>query len=132
MAAGRQNRNRKIDQAIGALIRSYAASNEAGAPASSPHLHQRIRARIEAEKRRRLEEGSAWSTLFLEAKHVIPFLTVIAMIAMGLAIYSPAIDHSRSPNPLSHAPQVLVANDIAPFSNDAMMVSAVGNGDRKE
>ena len=132
MATGRQNWNRKVDQAIGALIRAYVTNHEVGAPASSPYLHQRIFARIEAEKRRRLEEGSAWSLIFLEAKHVIPFLTVIALIAMGLAIYSPAVDHSRGPNPRSHALQVLVANDIAPFSNDEMMVSAVGNDERKK
>lgn len=132
MSGARKNRNLKIDQAIGALIKAYGTNNEANAPAPSPYLHQRILARIEAEKRRRAEEGATWGTLFLEAKHVIPFLMAIAVIAMGLAIYSPATEHSIGPNPLSHAPQVLVANDIAPFSNDEMMVSAVGNDDRQK
>lgn len=126
------NRNRKLDELISALFSAYRASNESVGTQPSPHLHRRIIARIEAEKRRLTEEGTAWGALFLEARKVVPVLALIAVFAMWLAIYSPSIDTTLTQSSLSHPPQVLVATEIPPFSNDEMMVWAIKVEDRKK
>lgn len=127
----KNNHHQKVDRLIGALFAAYRASSEEEVSAS-PYLHRRIMARIEAEKRRRSEEGSAWGMLFLEAKHVIPVLTMIAVAAIGLAIYSPSLNNSPTMGSQGAASQVLVASDIPPFSNDEMMASAIDADDRQK
>ena len=126
------SRNRKLDGVISALFSAYRASNESAGLPPSPHLHRRIIARIEAEKRRLTEEAGTWGTLFREARNVIPVLTLITVFAMWLVIYSPTIDQALTQSSLAHPPQVLVATEIPPFSNDEMMVGTVRIEDRNK
>ncbi|MFM8393329.1 MAG: hypothetical protein ACKOB4_05335 [Acidobacteriota bacterium] len=130
MFGSKNDREKNIDRLIGSLVRAYSVRNQAEPDTSSPFLHQRILARIEAEKRRRGEEGSAWGILFREGLHVIPFLALITVFIMGLAISTQSSDQPVHHATAVSAPHALTAGDIAPFSNDEMLASAIGSDDR--
>lgn len=130
---------REIDRLTDSLLDAWReAGVEAGVEAekapAAPWLHRRVLARIEAEKRRRLEEGQTWRLLFLEAKQVLPFLTMIAIAAMCLAAWYPQLTlpakTSASRDLAGTAsryslPNALTAGEIQPFSSDEMMASAI-------
>ncbi len=141
--SGDKQKNEKLDQIASSLLEAWretgAAENAnnnaenkdyANNGVISHGLQRRIFARIENEKRRRLDEGRAWSMLLLEARHVLPVLAMIAVAVMGLAIYNP--DRPSWPVTGRHhgVTSVLIVNDIQPFSNDEMMASAVSPGRR--
>ena len=135
MVGSKSDREKQIDRLIGTLVRAHSDRNhaapEAAPEAASQFLPQRIMARIEAETRRRAEEGSAWGILFREGLQVIPFLTLIAIFIMGLAISTQSSDLPVHQSTVPATPHALTAGDIAPFSDDEMLASATGSDDRK-
>lgn len=145
MVGSKSDREKNIDRLIETLVKAQSARNQVGARpdarptsgtppeagAGSPFLAQRIMARIEAEKRRRAEEGSAWGILFREGLQVIPFLTLIAIFIMGLAVSTQSSDLPVHPGTVPATPHALTAGDIAPFSDDEMLAWATGSDDRK-
>jgi len=115
-----------IDRLIEQLFNGYRQAERPEPPPASPYLYQRVRQRIEAEKRRRLEEGGSWALLLLEAKHVLPVLTVIAAALIGLAASTPNSPMTPPGHGIPSLPTFgLLATEIPPFSNDEMMASAV-------
>ena len=130
MFGSKNDREKNIDRLIGPLVKAYSDRNHAEPETSSPFLPQRILARIEEEKRRRGEEGSAWVILFREGLQVIPVLTLLTIFIMGLAISTRFSDQPVHHNTVASTPQALTAGDIAPFSNDEMLAAAIGTDDR--
>jgi hypothetical protein len=84
-----------------------------------------------------MEEGNSWNLLILEARHVLPVLTMIAVAVIGLAasptpaLLSPrqgaAIVQGTAPGKAHGATQTsgLLPAEILPFSNEELMASAV-------
>jgi hypothetical protein len=81
-----QTLDRLSDELLRALEPSEAEITTA---ANSPFLFRRIRARIEAEERARAEERSPWRALLVQARHALPVVAVLAMMALGALWYAP-------------------------------------------
>jgi hypothetical protein len=84
--------NRQIEEEsdrAGRLVLLAAARNhdETEAAASSPFLYTRLRARIAEEERRREEAGN-WLSLLFVARRAIPAMTLIAVLAAMLTVWS--------------------------------------------
>lgn len=62
---------------------SGADEREAEAAARSPFLYARVRASIEAERRRR-EQGEGWFGLLTVAWRAVPALSLVAILALAL------------------------------------------------
>ncbi len=122
-----------IDRFGEQLLRAFEASQaEINTAATSPFLYRRIRVRIEAEERQRSEVKGKWFELLTEAKHAIPVLTMIAVMAIGLVWYSPAFSTSN-PNGLNlstNPSYAQVLAEIPGLSSDEMMASFVGYSER--
>ncbi|MEY4168429.1 MAG: hypothetical protein RIR52_2253 [Acidobacteriota bacterium] len=136
--SGRDNRNdnphgrrRETDLLLGSLIRTFSANNASNAAAPSPFLHQRIRARIEAEQHRRSLEVQAWGVLFLQGLHLLPILALLTIVVMGAALTTPNDGSSVGSRTVSTSSTPAIAmNEIAPFSNDELMAAAIGDASR--
>ncbi|SRR6266404_3154792 len=78
----------ELDQLAKAVARSGGiGDDEAERIASSPFLHTRIRARIEAEQRERAQQGSGWlATLFVASRAVVALLLVTIAAASAFWI----------------------------------------------
>lgn len=135
MWTNRPKKDQAIDRLIDLLFSGY---RDAERPqATSPFLYQRVKQRIEAERQRRMEEGNSWNLLILEARHVLPVLTVIAVAIIGLAasptpaLFSPrqgpAIVQGTTPGKIPGITPTsgLLPADILPFSNEELMAAAV-------
>ena len=121
----------EIDRLVGILVRACSAKNDADEGGPSAFLHQRVRARIEAEQRQRASEVQAWGVLFLQGLYVLPILTLLAIVVTGVALTTPG--HGALVNghtPTSSAVPAIALNEIAPFSNDELMAAATGGDDR--
>ncbi len=106
------------------LLRAFDATEaEINAAASSPFLYRRIRARIAAEERRRLEERSRWFALLTTARHAIPALAIIAILMAALSWYSPLNGFGTPATDLSSNGTDL---SVAYPSNDEVIDSLVG------
>jgi hypothetical protein len=117
--------NERLDRFGEELLHAIEASDaEINTAATSPFLYRRIRVRIEAEQRRMAEERGKWFALVAEARHAIPVLAMIAVIAIGLLWTLPA----RAPKTTgtSGSVQLSIITEISPLSNDEMMASIVG------
>ncbi len=115
--------NDRLDRFGEELLQALEANEaEINAAATSPFLYRRIRVRIEAEQKRLAEERGRWFAFFVEAKHAIPVLAMIAMIALGLLWYMPGYSTQTNSSPLMV--------EISPLSNDEMMASIVGWNER--
>jgi hypothetical protein len=84
--------NHQIEQEsdrVGRLVLLAASRNdeEAEAAASSPFLYTRVRARITEEGRRREEAGN-WLSLLFVARRAIPVMTLVAILAAILTVWS--------------------------------------------
>lgn len=86
----------ELDQLAEAVARSGGIGDyEAERIASSPFLHTRIRARIEAEQRERAQRGNGWlATLFVASRAVLALLlvTIVAASAFWITRTSRAVD----------------------------------------
>lgn len=135
MWTNRPKKDPAIDRLIDLLFSGY---REAERPeTTSPFLYQRVKQRIEAERQRRTEEGNSWNLLILEARHVLPVLTVIAVAIIGLAasptpaLFSPrqgsAIVQGSASGKIPGVTQTsgLLPSEILPFSNEELMAAAV-------
>lgn len=78
----------ELDQLAKAAARfGGIGDDEAERIASSPFLHTRIRARIEAEQRERAQQGSGWlATLFVASRAVLALLLVTVAAASAFWI----------------------------------------------
>ena len=73
-----------LERAAREVVRASAAGeHEAAAVADSPFLYARVRARIEAERRRR-EEGEGWLALFGVVWRAAPAMALAAVLALAL------------------------------------------------
>src|ERR1700682_5632442 len=86
--ANRQNED-ESDRA-GRLVLLAAAQNdeEADAAASSAFLYTRLRSRISQEERRRAKAFGGWASLLLVARHAIPAMAFVAVLAAILTVWS--------------------------------------------
>jgi hypothetical protein len=117
--------NERLDRFGEELLHAIESSDaEINTAATSPFLYRRIRARIEAEQKRMAEERGKWFALLAEARHAIPVLAMIAVVAIGLLWTMPA----RTPQTAgtSGSVQLSTMTEISPLSNDEMMASIVG------
>lgn len=97
----------ELDQLAKAVTRAGGVSgDEAERISSSPFLHTRVRARIEAEQRRRVAQGSGWVATLLVASRAILALLLVT-IAAASAFW---ITKSSAAN--RNAPENSRANDI--------------------
>lgn len=99
----------KLDCCGDELLRSLAATEvEINTAATSPFLFRRICARIEAEKLRRAEERNPWRALLVQARHALPIVAVLAIMALG------ALWYTAPNNGLSNEqPSILMAETVA-------------------
>lgn len=98
----------ELDKLAKAVARSGGISDdEAERIGSSPFLHTRVRARIEAEQLRRAEPGSGWlATLFVASRAIVALLMVTIAAASAFWITGAGAGESI-------APEVTSANDIS-------------------
>lgn len=84
---GRKQNQREewqLQQLEAELFRALEASpEEINASANAPFLYQRLRARIEAETRRRAEAGRHWLSWLVIARQATPALAMVALLAIG-------------------------------------------------
>jgi hypothetical protein len=84
------DRGETLERAAREVVRAAAAGEtEAEVVANSPFLYARVRARIEAEGRRR-EEGDGWVGLLAVALRAAPAMALAAVLALGLFLSSGA------------------------------------------
>ena len=84
------DRGETLGRAAREVVRAAAAGEtEAEVVANSPFLYARVRARIEAEGRRR-EEGDGWVGLLAVAMRAAPAMALAAVLALGLFLSSGA------------------------------------------
>jgi len=97
----------ELDQLAKAVARGGGITDdEAERIASSPFLHTRVRARIEAEQQRRTEQGSGWlATLFVASRAIVALLLVTIATASAFWI-------TRSGAGNNNAPEISRADDI--------------------
>ena len=85
MADEKVARGARLDGLGREVVRASAADErEAEAAAGSPFLYARVRASIEAERRR--GEGEGWLALFAVAWRAVPALGLVAAFALALFI----------------------------------------------
>jgi hypothetical protein len=103
----------ELDQLAEAVARSGGiGDDEAERIASSPFLHTRIRARIEAEQRERAEQGSGWLATLLVASRAI-FALVLVTLAAAAAFWTTTSRASdKNLSKLVEAPEISRATDI--------------------
>jgi hypothetical protein len=78
-----QTRNEPLDRLTKIVARAGGISDdETQRIGSSPFLHARLRAGIEAERRRRAEQGSGWLVTLLVASRAIAVLVVVTIAAV--------------------------------------------------
>jgi hypothetical protein len=113
----------KLDRFSDELLRAFEASDtEINNAATSPFLYRRIRVRIEAEERRLAERRNQWFALLVSAKHALPVLAMLAVIAVSAFLYLP----SRWQQPIPSEEPPTLMSDVFSFSQDEMLASAVG------
>jgi hypothetical protein len=97
----------ELDQLAKTVARSGGIGEaEAERIGSSPFLHTRVRARIEAEQRKRAQQGSGWLlTLFVASRAIVALLLVTIAAASAFWI-------TRSSAVTNNAPEVSRADDI--------------------
>lgn len=130
MFRSKSDRKKNLDHLIGSLLRAHIDRNQAEPDNSIPFLYQRVMARIEDEKRRRVEDGLTWGVLIREGMQVIPLLALIAVFVLGLAVTTQRVSQPVQPGTAPAIPHTLAWADIAPFSDDEMLASATASDDR--
>lgn len=115
---------------------SGADEHEAEAVAGSPFLYARVRASVEAERRRR-EEGEGWLALFAVAWRAVPALVLVAAFAFALFLSAGAgergaatTDEALIGEREADIEQVVFANTGAP-SSDEVLSNIVGLDERE-
>ena len=119
------------------VVRASAADeHEAEAAAGSPFLYARVRASIEAERRR--AEGEGWLALFAVAWRAVPALVLVAAFAFALFLSAGAgetaaatTDEALIGEREADIEQVVFANTGAP-SSDEVLSNIVGLDERPE
>ena len=121
--------NEKLDRFGAELLHAFEPSeNEINTAATSPFLYRRIRVRIEAEERRRSEMRGKWFALLAEAKHAIPVLATIAVVAIGLLIYAPS--HESQITSATDSSRLVVSAEMPSLSSDEVIDSVFGWSER--
>jgi hypothetical protein len=103
-----QSRNEPIERLTRIVARAGGISDDdAERVGSSPFLHARLRAGIEGERRRRVEQGSGWLATLLVASRAIAVLVVVTIAAV-LTFWLSKANASVSVPPLNAS-----ADDVA-------------------
>ena len=119
------------------VVRASAGEErEAEEAAGSPSLYARVRASIEAERRRR-EEGEGWLALFAVAWRAVPALALVAAFSFALflstagagEVAAGASDEALIGEREADIEQVVFANTGAP-SSDEVLSNIVGLDER--
>jgi hypothetical protein len=117
----------KLDRFGDELLRAFdATEDEIDSAATSPFLFSRIRARIEAEERKLTDQCNLWPLLLMSAKHAIPALTMLAVIAIATLIFLPSQRQQQiagRANSAEETPRLI--SDVFSFSEDEMLASVV-------
>jgi hypothetical protein len=131
-------RGARLDRIGRELVRaSTGDEREAEAVARSPFLYAKIRAGVEAERRRR-EEGEGWFALFAVAWRAVPALALVAVLALALFLSAGAGEMTTAglgDEALLGArdgdiEQVVFASAHTPSSDDVL--TTIIGGDEKE
>ncbi len=123
--------NQKLDRFGEELLNALEPTgNDINAAVTSPFLYRRILVRIEAEERRMTEERSKWIALLTEARHAIPALAMIAIVAFGLVWYS--LSSTNQVTTPYGASQTIVSIGIPGLSSDDVISSLVEWNEDKE
>jgi hypothetical protein len=103
-----QRPNEPLDRLTKAVARAGGISDEeAERIGSSPFLHARVRAGIDAERRRRAEQGSGWMSTLFVASRAIAVMVVVTIAAVATFWLS------KTNAPVSVPPLDSNANDIS-------------------
>jgi hypothetical protein len=130
-------RGARLERVAREVVRASAADgHEAEAAAGSPFLYARVRASIEAERRRR-EEGEGWLALFAVAWRAVPALVLVAIFAFALFLSAAGAgetaaattDEALIGEREADIEQVVFANTGAP-SSDEVLSNIVGLDER--
>ena len=128
--AGAERLGREV---VRAAARAY--ESEAERVAESPFLYARVRARIEAEGRRR-EEGDGWIGLLAVALRAAPGMGLAAVLALALFLSSGAGELAQPGVGINDillaerddVEQVVFADARTP-SNDEVLSTIIGEGE---
>jgi hypothetical protein len=140
MAGERQadERRARLERLAREVVRaSGAEEQEASAAAASPFLYARVRASIEAERRR--EEGEGWLALFAVAWRAVPALALVAVFALALFLTTAGAgeagaataDEALIGEHEADIEQVVFAETRAP-SSDEVLSNIVGIDERTD
>src|SRR5262245_50352494 len=87
---GKRINDEMLDRLGDELLRAFEAGEaEINGAALSPFLYRRIRVRIEAEERRRMEERNPWFAFLVTARRAIPAFALLAALAASWHWVSP-------------------------------------------
>jgi len=97
MFKANSRKNEELDRIGRMVLKSAAADAETvEAAATSPFLFTRVRAAINEDGGRGEESGS-WLSLILVARRAVPVMTLVAILAAVLTIWSAGISFSSTP-----------------------------------
>jgi hypothetical protein len=137
-SARKKDSGARLDQMGREVVRASAAGEqEAEAVAASPFLYARVRAGIDAERRRR-EAGEPRLALLLVAWRAVPAMALVAVIALALFLSAGAgelsargfVEESMLGGREGDMEQVVFAESRAP-SNDEVLSTIIGSDERE-
>jgi hypothetical protein len=107
------------------IFRTLEASEaEIEAAANSPFLYQRLRARLEAETKRRNEPGKEWLAWLATARLATPALALVALLAIGV-FWTVSQSNSATGLTTQGSAETALAGELS-LSNDELLVELVG------
>jgi hypothetical protein len=136
-----EQRGARLDRLGREVVRASSAcdEHEAESAARSPFLYARIRAGVEAERRRR-EESEGWLALFAVAWRAVPAMVLVTVLALALFLSAGAGEVAASGAGLGDdallgardgdIEQVVFVGARAPSSDDVL--TTIIGGDEKE
>ena len=123
----RRTPDERLDRIGKSVVRSGGITNEeTEAIASSPFLYAKLRARIEAEGRRRAEPQAGWFAALFAAGRAIPALVLIATSALGAFWFTKTNARTISPSvsrPADNLDRVVVGGTCALSSTEECAIS---------
>lgn len=136
------NRNEHLDRLANAVTRAGGISDDDVDRISlSPFLHTRVRARIDAEERNRVGQGSGWLAMLMVASRAIAVLVLVTMAAAStfwISRSKPAVDSLNNAKSSGITPIAaggtcaLSSTDQCAISTEAVLATMFAGENRKE